>query len=269
MKTEELNRKPDPRRKTRNDSGRNRRAHVVSTLGPAWKPEILMVAAASPFFHDLAAGLQEQGCRVCLASPVDCNLKEWESSPPDLVIVDLRAGTAPALQVVEKFLAFPQRPKVMVLGQQGKPLPASVFALEVDEYLLLPAGPEAVQRLAVRCLGRPTPRTRAGAEELAAALNLRALFAVQQLAGEAKKRLVFLAADLRRLTDAPEAFGGQGAQRRLAALSTNVEDLLALTETFLSRRVKRRKAAAVAEKRPEDRGVVIDLPLHRRVSASS
>ncbi len=270
MKRGEKNRKPDSRSRDGQDAGRGRRDRAGSPFSPAWQPEVLLVAEASPFFQELALDLQGKGCQVYLGPVGPGHLEELvRQRQPDLVLLDLGSGAAQRIGAVEAILRLHPRPKVMVLGRRGVPLPPAAFSLEVDEYLFLPASPAAVERLAARCLGRPTPRSRLGAEKLTAALNFRALWSIQRWAAETRKRLTTLAADLRHLADEAEGAGEPPRRDCLAALSATVEELLSLAEEFLSRRSRFKRAAAASPRSAEGLGTVIDLPLSRVISCTS
>jgi DNA-binding response OmpR family regulator len=233
-------------------------------MGALWKPEVLLVAARSQFSQDLAASLQEQGYQVLFTSQADCALEVMGCEAIDVVLVELGKAMPAGLAVVEAAMELAPAPAVMVLGREDEVPPPVVFHLRVDDYLVIPASPEAVGRRVAGCLGLSYRRTRAGAEGLAAAYNLRAWFALRHLAKVGHQRLLSVAGALKQLAGNPATLQQDEAARRIfVGLADKVEDCLTLLEQFPGRLANPRRVAAMAGKRTQDRREVIDLPLLR------
>lgn len=134
-------------------------------MGGAQPRTVLIVEDDMLFQSAYLAHLREHGYQVRLASDGEEALREIESSPPDLVLLDLVLPRLSGYEVLSRVRANPALAKVPVIVLTNKGEPEDIkrgMELGADDYLIkIVAHPREVlwkirQALAERA-GEPTP----------------------------------------------------------------------------------------------------------------
>ncbi len=230
---------------------------TFSQGGAMFPRHILLVAEVSPYFRALAADLTQQGHKIFFAAP-DRAQGILEHQDFALVIVELGRTCPAGLRVVEKALGLSRRPLVLAIGREGEGLPASVFRLEVDDYLELPFCRAEMGRRISLLLTPPVARDDAASQRRAAALNYRLLLALSRHKTETYAQLQALAAalhDLATLAPMPPRGEAEGLVTRMSAHLETLFFLLGKFPAAQDRSPDQNRSGAC-----DLRGVVIDLP---------
>jgi PleD family two-component response regulator len=100
--------------------------------------EILIVVEKSPIFRKISRILQDLGYLVILAPNAPSACGDLHSYQFDLILVSLVCNEADKLNLMRWARKSSPQTKLIVVGNPNLTLPAEVFQIEVDDYLLMP-----------------------------------------------------------------------------------------------------------------------------------
>jgi PleD family two-component response regulator len=100
--------------------------------------EILIVVEKSPIFRKISRILQDLGYLVILAPNALSACGDLHSYQFDLILVSLVCNEADKLNLMRWARKSSPQTKLIVVGNPNLTLPAEVFQIEVEDYLLMP-----------------------------------------------------------------------------------------------------------------------------------
>ena len=119
--------------------------------------EILVVNDGSLLLQMMGCLLKTRGYPLSLTDSPEEALVRLSARKVDLVILKLNGGQTDRLAVMQMVKELNPRTKLVVLGDEAH-LPAEIFEIEADDYVLLPCRMAEIWRRLSRCL-EPLPGT--------------------------------------------------------------------------------------------------------------
>ncbi len=203
------------------------------------KYEILLLGDGSHLFRTLAWVLEYKGYSVRAAATPEAALEALVKKNYDLVIAKLSVKEHDGLDVLKRARRLNPEVKIMVVsGNHEVTFPPEAYQIEVDDYLLMPVNPTELWRRVSHCLESLEVVDLVPMEHQApsvAEVNERALDRLMMMFHDLRGSMVSSAASLKLLQRGKFGRMEAGAQAKLREVTDNLNQLVHLTEEFMTR----------------------------------
>ncbi len=198
--------------------------------------EILLLDDGSPVFRTLAWVLAYKGHQVTRATAPQVFQETLQARDFDLIIAQLTSDRAGGLEVLKKAKKLNPQVLVMVLsGDHQMAFPLEAYAMEIDDYVLMPCPQAGLWRRVAACLERlASRRLEVSSNQALTKTNERVLKKLVHKLDYVRHSLDSLAMDLEQLTQSTREKMDQGLMHKMQKVSARVEVLMDLTKGFQS-----------------------------------
>ncbi len=198
--------------------------------------EILLLDEGSPVFRTLAWILAYKGHQVTRATAPQVFQETLQARDFDLIIAQLTSDRADELEVLKKAKKLNPQVLVMVLsGDHQMAFPLEAYAMEIDDYVLMPCPQAGLWRRVAACLERlASRRLEVSSNQALTKTNERVLKKLVHKLDYVRHSLDSLAMDLEQLTQITREKMDQGLMHKMQKVSARVEVLMDLTKGFQS-----------------------------------
>lgn len=198
--------------------------------------EILLLDDGSPVFRTLAWVLAYKGHQVTRATAPQVFQETLQARDFDLIIAQLTSDRADELEVLKKAKKLNPQVLVMVLsGDHQMAFPLEAYAMEIDDYVLMPCPQAGLWRRVAACLERlASRRLEVSSNQALTKTNERVLKKLVHKLDYVRHSLDSLAMDLEQLTQITREKMDQGLMHKMQKVSARVEVLMDLTKGFQS-----------------------------------
>jgi signal transduction histidine kinase len=195
--------------------------------------EILVVNDGSLLLQMMSCLLESRGYPLSLTDSPEEALVRLSARKVHLVILKLNGGQMDRLAVMQMVKEVNPRAKLVILGE-GAHLPAEIFEIEADDYVLLPCRPMEVWSRIMSCL-KATGQTStvAAIQEKANAVNGRILNKLGLLFHDLRGGLVSLGSALKHMERKAQGKIGTEVDQLLQDTRHKASHLEGLLEQFL------------------------------------
>ncbi len=196
--------------------------------------EILLLDEGSPVFRTLAWILAYKGHQVTRATAPQVFQETLQAKDFDLIIAQLTSDRADELEVLKKAKKLNPQVLVMVLsGDHQMAFPLEAYAMEIDDYVLMPCPQAGLWRRVAACLERlASQRRKLSPERDLATINKRVHKKMLRMFSYFQDSLDCLAGDLGHLTQDSVNNKDKNVSKMLQKVSARVEVLKDMTEGF-------------------------------------
>ncbi len=198
--------------------------------------DILLLDDGSPVFRTLAWVLAYKGHQVTRATAPQVFQETLQAKDFDLIIAQLTSDRADGLEVLKKAKKLNPQVLVMVLsGDHQMAFPLEAYAMEIDDYVLMPCPQAGLWRRVAACLERlASRRLEVSSNQGLTKTNERVLKKLVHKLDYVRHSLDSLAMDLEQLTQSTREKMDQGLMHKMQKVSARVEVLMDLTKGFQS-----------------------------------
>lgn len=196
--------------------------------------DILLLDDGSQVFRTLAWVLAYKGYQVTRATAPQVFQETLQAKEFDLIIAQLTSDRADELEVLKKAKKLNPQVLVMVLSREHEmAFPLDAYAMEIDDYLLMPCPQAELWRRVAACLERlANQRLEVSSNQGLTKINERVLKKLIHMLDYVRHSLDSLAMDLEQLTQSTIEKMDQGLIHKMQKVSARVEVLMDLTKGF-------------------------------------
>ncbi len=198
--------------------------------------DILLLDDGSPVFRTLAWVLAYKGHQVTRAAAPQVFRETLQAREFDLIIAQLTSDRADDLEVLKKAKKLNPQVLVMLLsGEHEIAFSLDAYAMEIDDYVLMPCSQAGLWRRVAACLERlASRRLEVSSNQGLTKINERVLKKLVHKLDYVRHSLDSLAMDLEQLTQSTREKMDQGLMHKMQKVSARVEVLMDLTKGFQS-----------------------------------
>lgn len=210
-------------------------------------PEILLINDGSRLLNMMGVLLAHQGYRLHLTDSPEEGLELLSSRRLRLVVIKINGRDTPRLALLHLVREMQAGARLIILGEAAG-LPADIFEIEADDYLLLPCRVAEIRRRLLAALtSAPAPAAPTREDDVPHPVNQRVLHNLKRLFHDLRERLTSMDEGLSTLRRRTRGRPAGELEDLFQDLRRHSRTLIRMTEAFLEKVEDRPQARPAAK----------------------